>query len=91
MYLFEVITIDGIILSVFAEGFEDAATLFTGWHVANHGTVIPDFEIRQRHPRWPGLNTQHLVQALTQGETGIGRYDPKYGWTIASPLDRAES
>lgn len=90
MHLFEVITIDGIILSVFAESFEDAATLFTGWHVANHGTLIPDFEIRQRNPRWPGLNTQHLVQAMAQGETGIGRYDPKHGWAILSPLDRGE-
>lgn len=90
MHLFEIINAEGLILSVFAETFEDAATLFCGWFVANHGNVIPDFEIRQRNPNWPGINTRHLLVALAQDEEGIGRYDRERGWTIHSPLERGE-
>lgn len=90
MHLFEVITVSGQILSVFAENFDDAATLFTGWFVANHGTLVPAFEIRQRNPNWPGINTQHLFAALAANEEGIGKYDREMGWTIHSPLERGE-
>lgn len=90
MHLFEVIGTDGTILPVFGENFDEAATLFTAWHMVNQAGELPDFEVRQRNPRWPGLNTQHLVEALARNTVGIGRYDPRKGWSIVSPLDRPE-
>jgi hypothetical protein len=88
MHLFEVIAVDQTILSVFGGDFDEAVSLFMAWHIANHDTPLPDFEVRQRNPRWPGLNTQHLMDALVRETQGIGRYDPLAGWSILSPVDR---
>ncbi|MDG5487833.1 hypothetical protein NYR55_04265 [Sphingomonas sp. BGYR3] len=84
MHLFEITTADGSTIPVFAAAFDEAATLFTGWHVSMQGTQVPDFEVRQRNPRWPGLNNQHLAEALARNQSGVGSYDPAIGWTIAS-------
>lgn len=89
-HLFEIIAVDGTVLSVFAENFDDAAVLFSAWHVANESHPLPDFEVRQRNPSWPGLNKQHLLDALALDTPGIGRYDPAYGWAILSPVARGE-
>ena len=91
MHLFEIIAVDGTTLSVFGADFDEAATLFMAWHLANVVPPLPDFEVRQRNPRWPGLNTQHLLDALARNTVGVGRYDPVHGWAILSPLDRGES
>lgn len=89
-HLFEVIAVDATILSVFAADFDEAATLFTAWYMVNQASPLPDFEIRQRNPRWPGLNTTHLLDALARNVVGVGRYDSTTGWSIMSPLDRPE-
>jgi hypothetical protein len=90
MHLFEIIATDGTILPVFGDDFDEVATLFTAWHMVNREGELPDFEVRRRNPRWPGLNTQHLVEALARNTVGIGRYDRRKGWSIVSPLDRPE-
>lgn len=90
MHLHEVIATDGTILSVFAADYNDAATLFMAWHIANEEGPLPDFEVRRRNPKWPGINTAHLLKALAREIEGIGRYDPARGWSILSPLDRGE-
>lgn len=90
MHLFEVIPVDGATLSVFGGDFDEAVSLFMAWHIANRNTPLPDFEVRQRNPRWPGINTLHLMDALARNTAGIGQYDPGPGWTIVSPLDWRE-
>ncbi len=90
MHLFEVIATNGEILSVFGKNFDEAAALFTAWHGANHGAPLPDFEVRQRNPRWPGLNTQHLIEALARNVSGVGRHDPANGWVIHPPFNQQE-
>lgn len=91
MHLFEIFKTDGTMLSIFGESFDDAATLFAAWHIVNHKSPLPDFEIRQRNPFWPGVNSKHLFDALATETPGFGRYDPVKGWTIVSPLNRGEA
>ena len=90
MHLYEVITTTGITLSIFGESYDEAAALFTAWHLEHGDQPLPDFEVKQRNPRWPGLNTGHLLSALEQGLSGVGRYDPDNGWWIGSPFDKQE-
>ena len=67
--------------------FDQAASIFTAWHLGHRETPVPDFEVKQRNPRWPGINTDHLLAALERGLAGVGRYDARIGWSIRSPLD----
>ncbi len=82
MKLFEILQASGAKLSVFATGFDEAAGIFTAWYANHHDDYISGFEVAERNPLWPGLNTEHLLAALTLKTPGVGRYDPDNGWTI---------
>lgn len=87
MHLFEIETAIGTRVAVFAECYTHAATLFMAWWVLNHDGELPDFEVKQRNPKWPGLDTAKLMKALHRHVSGIGQFDPVAGWTIAPPTD----
>lgn len=87
MNLYEINSVEGVVLSVFAANFNDAAALFMAWHIANQEGALPDFEVRQRNPKWPGINTVHLLKALARAKPGIGQYDAGAGWEILSPTE----
>lgn len=90
MHLYEVTTTTGITLSVFGKSYDEAAAMFSAWNMEHGDRPLPDFEVKQRNPRWPGLNTAHLLAALELGRSGIGQYDPGDGWSISSPFDEQE-
>ena len=85
MYLYLVTPTDGSELSVFAESFDRAVELFTVWWLTHREGLLPDFEVKQRNPAWPGLDTKLLGEALSRDTAGIGLFDPKTGWRIVSP------
>lgn len=87
MHLYEIETVTGTRISAFAECYPEAATLFMAWWVINENGELPDFEVKQRNPKWPGLDTGQLVNALERHVSGIGVFDPVSGWTIAPPTD----
>ena len=87
MNLYDVSVQSGSALPIFATDFDQAASIFTAWHLGHRETPVPDFEVKQRNPRWPGINTDHLLAALERGLAGVGRYDARIGWSIRSPLD----
>ncbi|MBY0306284.1 MAG: hypothetical protein K2W86_14185 [Sphingomonas sp.] len=82
MKLFEILQASGAKLSVFAAGFDEAAGIFTAWYANHHDAYLSGFEVAERNPSWPGLNTEQLRQALALNISGVGRYDPDKGWTI---------
>ena len=73
MHLYEIIALNGTILPVFADTFDEAATLFSAWHMVNQEGELPDFEVRRRNPRWRGLHPAHRGGALASDTGGVGR------------------
>jgi hypothetical protein len=88
MHLFEIVTAFGITLNVFAGDYDEAAVLYMAWHTVNRSEDMPDFEVKRRNPRWPGVNAKHVEAALARNTVGIGYYHRKEGWLILSPVDR---
>lgn len=90
MHLYEIETTTGERLPVFAACYAESATLFMAWWVINNDGELPDFEVKQRNPRWPGLDTDKLMEALERDVSGVGQFDPASGWSIAPPSDSRE-
>jgi hypothetical protein len=85
MHLFEVSGQGMAPLPVFAVSYDEAVELALAWWIFRHQHQLPDLEVRRRNVRWPGLNVDHLTDALDREIAGIGYYDPDAGWTIRSP------
>lgn len=85
MYLYLITSGERPGISIFARSYDGAVQLFMAWWSLSHRGDLPDIEAQQRNPSWPGLNTDHLHDALMQGVSGIGIYDPGAGWTIIPP------
>lgn len=82
MRLFEITMASGAKPSVFAKTYDQAAGIHIDWFANHYGDSASSFEVAERNPSWPGLNTKHLKEALALMTAGVGRYDPDKGWTI---------
>lgn len=82
MRLFQITMASSAKLSVFAKSYDQAAGIHIDWFANHYGDSASSFEVAERNPSWPGLNTQHLKEALALKTAGVGRYDPNKGWTI---------
>jgi hypothetical protein len=55
------------------------------WWLIHKNRDLPDLEVKQRNPEWPGINQQHLRRAFTAQTAGVGTYDADAGWVIVAP------
>lgn len=90
MHIFEVTGAGTSAITIFAMSYDEAVCLYMAYWLARESRDLPDLEVKQRNPAWPGLNRKALDHALASGVSGIGRFDPNEGWRIVSPTDGEE-
>ena len=89
MRIFEINAVGQHALPVFARSYDEAVGIYILHWTTNRRTGVPDFEVKQRNPSWPGLNRELLADALGRGVAGIGRLHPDQGWVIL-PADQRD-
>lgn len=85
MHLFEITATRTDPIAVFASSYALAVEIYMAWWLINKDCDLPDLQVRQRNPDWPGINQQHLHRTFAAGIAGIGTYDANAGWAIAAP------
>lgn len=83
MHLYEIAARRSNTLAIFAPNYGAAIEIYLAWWMTHMAGDLPDLEVKQRNPGWPGMHRQHLHEALRLGLAGIGIYEPEEGWTIS--------
>ncbi len=85
MHLYEIAATGSDPITVFAPTYAAAVEIYMAWWLIHKECDLPDLEIRQRNPEWPGINRQHLRRAFAAGIAGVGTYNADAGWAILAP------
>lgn len=75
-------------LTIFADSFDQAATLFVAYRSlqGNEPECFTIGRVTLRATR-DQRQREHMRRALNRGEIGIGRYDPEEGWRVLPVID----
>jgi hypothetical protein len=87
-YIFDVEFGSSETLTIFAESFDQAATIFVTYQ-SLHGNEPECFTIGRATIRAArdGRVREHMRIAMRRREIGIGRYDPETGYTVVPVID----
>jgi hypothetical protein len=75
-------------LTVFAESFDQAATIYVTYRVLQGQDEPEQFSIgRAARGITDERQREHMRVALHRREVGIGQYDPAHGWRVLPVID----
>jgi len=85
MRAYEVTSIEGFGVTVFASSYDEAAGAFCTHYEAVMGQTPSQFTVGMMRRPKPGMKRKHLAEALARGISGIGYMVPGRGWTLIAP------